>query len=254
LKPLPEKTEEMLFSRYFLQGFRLGEVTMYAPSTVEEAKRGYDSQFTGLSGFRELYLQFKAPAYSERQRRFTINTTKPQHQRLLRYPSHTAYYLTHTFSSLEECTAAQRNVREAVNFLRHFLAIDIASLRDDVASFRYLKPPSHRESPQITYTCTTNRTKHLKVGNDGWLRGNQLVEKFKDGSIGALVRLVTDQEKPSEPRSHLGSTAATDSVAPSQEWILSPQVVDSLFSGRTEGSFGLQIRKFVPDSLKPPGP
>jgi hypothetical protein len=252
LKPIPEKTEEILFNRFFLQGFRLGEVTMYAPSTVEEARNGYDSMFTGLSIFREIYLQFKAPTYSESRGHFTIHTTRHQHRMLKQYPPHTAYYLTHTFSSLEECTEAQRNVRIAVDFLKHFIAIEIAFLPNDVDFFHYYKPHSHRESPQIAYKRTsdgvTRKAEHEVIG-DGWLRGNQLVEKFKDDHIGALVLLTADGEKESSgQRGRVAFTAAEDILdAPHRFWRLSPREVDYLLSDRTDTSFGIHVRKFIPD-------
>lgn len=43
-----EKTTEILFNRYFLQSFRLGEVVLYAPSSREEYEKGYDARLTGF--------------------------------------------------------------------------------------------------------------------------------------------------------------------------------------------------------------
>ena len=247
-KPLPEKTEEILFNRYFLQGFRLGEVTTYAPSSVEEAKNGYDSKFLGLSTFHEIYLQFKAPTYSKKGL-FTIRTTCHQHQILRTYPSLTAYYVAHTFISFRECTEAQQNIRESVDFLKHFIAIEIASLPEDIEFFHYRKPPSHRESPQITYKCISDgntRKAVNEVTGDGWLRGNQLVEKFKDGQAGSLILLTQDEEN--DLSINGDSTQYLDdrreARAPEKVWRLSPQKVSGLFSEYQGSNFGIQVRKW----------
>lgn len=61
-RTISEKALEILFNRFLLQCFPLGAVQLFAPTTVEEFRSGYDSRVVGFSSLRELYLQFKAPS------------------------------------------------------------------------------------------------------------------------------------------------------------------------------------------------
>jgi len=102
--PFPEKTEEILFTRYFLQACGMGKVDLYAPSTWEEHTRGYDASMCSPASRLQIYLQFKAPTYSERKKCFRIKITPQQHHTLQDFykEKNSAYYVTHTFRSLEE--------------------------------------------------------------------------------------------------------------------------------------------------------
>ena len=91
------------------------------------------------------------------------------------------------------------------------------------------------------------KAEHEVIG-DGWLRGNQLAEKFKDDHIGALVLLTADGEKESSGQpGRVVFTASEDILdAPLRFWRLSPREVDYLLSDRTDTSFGIHVRKFIP--------
>lgn len=151
-RPFSEKTAEILFNRFFLQAFPLGGVQLFAPSSIEELKMGYDTKIARCSSLRELYLQFKAPLYSESRSRFTISPTQHQH-RLLRklYPPHAAYYVAPMFRSLTELNKAQEFVKTAADFLKNFICIEIATLPPQVDFFHYIQPSSHRESPLVKF-------------------------------------------------------------------------------------------------------
>jgi hypothetical protein len=42
---MSEKAAEILFNRYMLQSFGLGGAQLFAPSSIEEFKNGYDGGF-----------------------------------------------------------------------------------------------------------------------------------------------------------------------------------------------------------------
>ncbi len=51
IRPISEKTEEMLFTRYILQSFGLGNMSLVAPSSVEEFVQGYNVKLFGAKSF-----------------------------------------------------------------------------------------------------------------------------------------------------------------------------------------------------------
>lgn len=246
---MPEKTAEILFNRYMLQGFRLGEVTTYAPTSREEARAGYDSKLVGLSQFRELYLQFKSPAYSPGKGRFTIRTMEHQHLRLKRYPVKTAYYVAHTFASLTEFTEAQRGIQQAVDFLKYFVAVSASTLPEDVAFLQYHKPTSHRESPKIAYKMSSDgetRTARHPIIGESWMRGNQLIELFKADRIGVLVQLPEVEANTTLFDEERLALAMPADAQRGRVWSVSPQVVDRLFPDAGGTDYGLHVRRFLP--------
>jgi hypothetical protein len=128
-KPIPEKTQEMVFARYFLQSCGMRKVWLYAPSTVEEAIEGYDSKMIGANSFWELRLQFKAPTYKMRERLFRIEIDTEQHKTLQQHcKPDSAYYVTHLFRSLAELREAEQQVRNSAELLLNFVAIEISHL------------------------------------------------------------------------------------------------------------------------------
>mgnify|MGYP006288662913 CR=1 FL=1 len=71
-KPISEKTAGILFSRFIMQAFLLGEVSLFAPTSAEEFKNGYGTALRGGNNSRELCLQFKSPRYSKKRDGCTI--------------------------------------------------------------------------------------------------------------------------------------------------------------------------------------
>lgn len=195
-RPFSEKTAEILFNRFLLQAFPLGSVQLFAPSSLDELKKGYDSKVAGFSPLRELYLQFKAPEYSESRARFTISPTPHQHRLLQKlYPSRAAYYVAPMFRSLAELNSAQASVKTVADFLKNFVCIEIATLPPAVDFFHYIQPTSHRESPLVRFKVPDDgqiRTASHPVNGEGWLRGSTLLSKFKAGTVGAHRDLTND--------------------------------------------------------------
>lgn len=244
-KPISEKTSEILFNRYLLQAFRLGEMSLYAPSSVEEFKNGYDLKLIGLSSFRELYLQFKAPSYSESRRRFTISVTNHQHRMLKQYPDRTAYYVAHTFTSIKDFIDAQRKLQISMNFLRYFVAIEISSLPDEIAFFQYSQPSSHRESLCIRYKKASDGNSRIarnKIVGSACLRGNQLAEKFKNDCIGTLVQLSNDSDY-QEVRHSLFDPTENRKVPGTFMWQMTPLKAQVMADGCGNTDFGIHLRK-----------
>lgn len=245
MRPFSEKMSEILFNRYFLQSFRLGEVSLYAPSSVEEFKSGYDSKLIGSSTFRELYLQFKAPTYSERKGLFTIQVKRDQHRKLKEYyPPRTAYYVAHMFSSLQEVTSVQKNLKIAADFLRDFIAIEISSLPEDVSFFQY-EPVSHSKSPTIKYKLPSEgniRTAKYDIARKDWLRGNQLVDEFKRNSIGAIVELSDENEDEIKMSSSIIDNQRIENYQ-SIPWQMSPHKAQIIAEKCAGDNFGVHIRK-----------
>src|SRR5688500_17920528 len=136
-KPVNEKSAEILFNRFLLQAFPLGAIELFAPSSVEEFRRGYDTKIVGLTCFREIYLQFKAPTYSKARARFTIRPTRHQHSLLQAYDIDSAYYVASTFQSLKELNEAQTSLQAEADFLQHFVCIEISHLPAVVDFFHY---------------------------------------------------------------------------------------------------------------------
>ena len=142
--------------------------------------------------FTENPVQFKSPEYTEKWNRFTIRLSPPQHQILQRlYPQKAAYYVAHMFTSLKAVNEEQSNPRlkEARDFLRNFLCIDVRSLPPDARSIHYIKPESHRNSPEPSFKTKADGNSrddvHSLVG-DAWERGSTLFEKLTSGEMGVL--------------------------------------------------------------------
>jgi hypothetical protein len=192
MKPVSEKAAEILFNRFLLQSFPLGKIELFAPSSIEEFQKGYDSKVAGHKAFREMYLQFKSPSYSERWNLFTITLTSHQHAALKNYPPNSAYYVSPMFRSLGDLNAAQRDLTMAKDFLRYFVCIEISRLPHEVNFCQFIAPGSNRESPQVKYKIpedgNTRRATHTIQGL-GWLRGSGLLEKFRNDEIGTKVTL-----------------------------------------------------------------
>ncbi len=186
IRPVSEKTAEILFNRSLLQAFKLGKVQLFAPTSHEECEKGYDAKVVGFTPIRELYLQFKSPTYTNN--RFTIKTTRHQHLRLLKYPCQSAYYVAPMFASLSELNEAQASMKTAADFLKHFVCIEVSALEHDIDFFQYIKPANHQKSPLVKYKSARDgigRIARHEISGDGWLRGSTLLANFRKKSIGA---------------------------------------------------------------------
>lgn len=186
-----EKAAEILFNRFMLQWFGLGGAQLFAPTSPQEFACGYDGKVVGFGAMRELYLQFKAPTLSQRDRRFTARLTPHQHERLKRYPPGSAYYVAGMFSSMEHFNRAQAEVKTAEDFLRHFVCVDATALPHDARSVTFGIPESHRHSPEPGFKAFEHGpgpTDFAPLAGSQWERGNTLVAKLKQGQVGRVVR------------------------------------------------------------------
>jgi hypothetical protein len=185
-----EKAAEILFNRFMLQWFGLGGAQLFAPTTTQEFTCGYDGKVVGFDAMRELYLQFKAPSLSQRDRRFTVRLTPHQHERLKQYPPGSAYYVAVMFSSMEHFNRAQAKVKTAEDFLRHFVCVDATALPLDARGITFGIPESHRHSPEPGFNASAHGpgpTDFAPLVGSQWERGNTLVAKLKQGHVGRFV-------------------------------------------------------------------
>jgi hypothetical protein len=186
-----EKAAEILFNRFMLQWFGLGGAQLFAPTSRQEYDHGYDGKVVGFGAMRELYLQFKSPSLSERDRRFTVTLDPRQHSRLRTYPAGSAYYVAGMFSSMADFNRAQTEVRTAEDFLRHFLCVDASALPDNARRVTYGIPESHSHSPRPGYKTGENGRSpldYVSLDRDTWDRGNTLVDRLRKGQVGRVIR------------------------------------------------------------------
>lgn len=168
-----EKQVEMLFNHHFLLSFPKGTVALFAPSSREECKLGYDASFTGFKGCFELRLQFKRPRL-RKDYGFTIDLSPHQHIELQRWPQDSAYYVSANFRSLEELQSLLITPIEPADFLHHFLAVEVKNLSSTRAGIRY-----HKEG---------------NVEASHWLYGDDLVDRFKQYQAGHLMKFSCNDE------------------------------------------------------------
>jgi hypothetical protein len=199
MKASNEKLIETLFIYHALRFLADDTVTVYTPSTREEAVEGYDAKLMGASEFDQLYLQFKTPNLLVREdagrNGYSFATTPHQHRRLKRYPVWSAFYVTHTFRSVEDVQSAQMAAKPPDTFLRRYFGIEIEQLHLDISTFRYYAPTPGFLPNEIKYklsseTTTRTPTHPLRQGHC-WLDGEEILERFKNRKIGARVRLVS---------------------------------------------------------------
>lgn len=190
--PVSEKAAEILFNRYMLQWLGLGKAQLFAPSTPEEFVSGYDAKVVGADSMRELYLQFKAPTYSERDNRFTFELTPHQHARLQRYPAGSAFYVAAYFTSLQQLNAVQSSIATTEDFLRYYVCIDVTGVSATARSITFAAPASQRHSVEPGY----KDSQHGKSPKDYtpveprlWERGNALIARLKQGQVGRTLQL-----------------------------------------------------------------
>lgn len=215
--PVSEKAAEILFNRHMLQWLGLGKAQLFAPTTPEEFRSGYDAKIVGTDSLRELYLQFKAPNYSERDNRFTFELTPHQHARLLRYPAGSAFYVAGHFASLQQLNVVQSSVGTTEEFLRYYVCVDVSGVPASARSVTFAVPPSHRHSVEPGY----KDSRHGKSPKDYaaleprfWERGNSLVSRLKQGQVGRVLTLDYGGEVASDTRA--APTASAYIEVPSQ--------------------------------------
>lgn len=188
---ISEKSIEILFNRCILQSFELGAIHLFAPTSFEEYRSGYDGKIVGKRPLRELYLQYKAPSFSNKNGRYTVLITPHQHQALqFLYPRHSAYYVTPMFRTLEEFKDAQTSLSGSVsNFLMHFVCIDALSIPANARFFNYDHTEQRRSSPKIRFKLESDG--NVREGQhppESWCSGSNLLSRFKKGEFGAKVK------------------------------------------------------------------
>jgi hypothetical protein len=196
-----EKLIETLFTYYALRHLDGECVAVYTPSTREEFLKGYDAKLMGASSFDELYIQFKTPLCLAKERwRYSIHTTPHQHCRLQTYPFNTAFYVTHTFRTVSQIQKAQGEAAKPADFLQYYVAIEIRRLEDDVKFFRYTADQSFMPY-EVVYNRHADRahprtpTHVCDMDSNDWMTGEELLRRFKAGSLGAWMLLEGDPAK-----------------------------------------------------------
>lgn len=190
---ISEKSIEILFNRCILQSFELGAIHLFAPTSFEEYRSGYDGKIVGKHPLREMYLQFKSSTFSENNGRYTAQITPHQHRALkCLYPQQSAYYVAPMFRSLEEFKEAQTNLSGSVsNFLMHFVCIDASSVPADGRFFNYDHTEKKQLSPKIRFKLESDgnvREGKHSVAQTDWCSGSNLLSKFKAGEVGAKLK------------------------------------------------------------------
>jgi hypothetical protein len=189
---ISEKAAEILFCRHMLQWLGLGNAQLFAPTTRKEYESGYDSKIVGSDSMREIYLQFKAPTYSERDRRFTCNLTEHQHLRLRNYPNGTAFYVAAYFKSLDQFNNAQSSTNTTEDFLRNYICIDVKGVADDARCLTFCTPSTMRHSLEPGYKDSrhSNSPKsYTPIESMHCKKGNLLISLLKQEKVGRLIDL-----------------------------------------------------------------
>ena len=246
---MSEKGFEILFNRFALNKFNLGELVLYAPTSYEEFTNGYDTKITGLETFREIILQFKSAAINKKGDLFTAQITKHQHEILNKYDSDTAYYILPTFESIKELNKIQASLKSSNDFLKYCICIDASKLPEQVDFIQYRKPDSHKESPLIKYKIPEDgkvkKAKHNIKGN-AWCRGSTLLDKFKSNSNGTVF---STSGSGTTPRTAYGTSASGAVFDTSASLIRKLPNLDQLGNSDQQGRKGftpVQLRK-IPD-------
>lgn len=186
-----EKSTEILFNHYLLQMFQPGEISLLAPSTVEEYINGYDTKIISANSFKEMYLQFKSPSYhSDITNKSTIKTSQGHQHRLLKsYPPRTTYYVFHTFKTIADLLDAQKNCNKPEDFLRNYIAVEVSQLPKDMTFMHYIEGIHKSDIVNPGY---------MRVVYDyikpQCIRGDKLALLFKNCTIGTWFHLRDDDD------------------------------------------------------------
>ena len=253
-----EKMTEMLFNRYFLQSFGLGNIILYAPSSREEYEKGYDAKLTSSQSFNEVFLQFKRPQVKNDQ--FLLRTTAHQHTNLQDRPSDSCYYVGHTFRDLEELEQAQKGLSASQDFLRYFILVEISCLDPNLTTIVYerneksLIPRTVSAIHNLVSGSGRTREKKTRIRSEKYFTGTAFKKAFNSKEVGIPVSLPTDDELLGQACARqIGSTEkdiiSTSGVpkSPRQIWRPDPSMIKSISAVGSQakgkrGSFGLLYR------------
>lgn len=204
MHPISEKAAELLFCRYLFQAIGLRKAQLFAPSSWEERTSGYDQNIVGLAKFREVNLQFKSPEFVEKWSRFSIRLESRQHETLLAlYPENTAFYIAHTFTSLRHANDEQvsKNLKEAKDFLKHFICVDASVLPANSRSVHYLREQGDKKPRDLSYKVQgdgSGRTDGREFPKGTWFRADALLDGLAEGTIGTEYDLLTKAMNPQD--------------------------------------------------------
>jgi hypothetical protein len=238
MKAPNEKLIEILFTHYALRYLDGCGIRVYTPSSREEYVKGYDAKLMGACGFSELFIQFKTPNVLHGLG-YSFPTRAAQHQRLRYYPKHTAFYVSHTFWDVQEIQKAQQLATPA-EFLRRYVAIEVRCLEDDVRRFRYYAQKPPYKPAWVRYKRGVDGTikyPQHSVDPAHWMLGDELLNRFRSGSVGAWVLpFGVDDEYQTED-------AGWPDHESQREWLVTKRLIEQM-SGRDKGiDWGTALRK-----------
>lgn len=217
MRPISEKAAELLFSRYILQAIGLRKGQLFAPSAWEERQLGFDQRLFGLSKYREINLQFKSPDVVTKWSRFKLRLDPPQHSLLQSlYPSGASFYVAHTFLDLAHVNQTQlsSSIKEARDFLAHFICVEIASLPADARSLHFERERGAAKPASVSVKRLgdgSGRKDGTSLTKSQWMRGDGLLDALIEGTVGTTV----NAESLSEHKADSATVQCTPSkVAP----------------------------------------
>ena len=183
-----EKTLEILFNSFFLNSFRLGQIIACSPSTRAEAERGYDSMFK--SDFSELYIQFKLTSFKKKKNLYKVHINREQlHTLKKRYQNEAeAFYVFDYFRSLDELIELQRSIKSSKQFLKRYLSVDVHSIPATAQYLVFKHPRNENTLPDIEIETINGTTEKIGKGSYRVRRCSTLVDRYKRGEIGRLVK------------------------------------------------------------------
>jgi hypothetical protein len=240
---------EMLFNRYFLQSFGLGQITLYAPSSREEYEKGYDAKLTSSQSFNEIFLQFKRPRVKADQ--FLLSTLPHQHTNLQKRPPNSCYYVGHTFRDLQEFERAQKEARASRDFLKYFVVIEISCLDPNLTMLVYERNEESLLPRTVSAIYTEGKT---RISSKHYFTGTAFRDAFSRQEVGVHVSLTTEGElfeyaraTQSDPTKANVDLHSGPLERPRQSWRPSPSIIRdmSAIGSQAEGkkeNFGLLYR------------
>ncbi len=192
-----EKNIEILFVRHALN--LCGEsATLFAPSTREEYKSGYDAKFVG-QGCREIYLQFKTPRILTKGG-FSISLNPPQHKRLLNYPPDAAFYVFSAFTSKEDLKEQQIQLPKPKDFLNLYLAVEVHSMPLTTDFFHY-SCCAYKKPCNVKFKLERDgniQSAPHQVDGKACYQGASLIKSFKNRRIGQTLSGIESESRGDE--------------------------------------------------------
>lgn len=190
-----EKLSEQLFSVYAIPLFEDEVPTIYTPSSREEFFSGYDAQYTGYDGCREIFLQFKRPKLVN-EHVFQIGLNIRQHQLLRSLGTSAAFYIISLFRTVAELNMKHLAKIGASQFLSYYVAIDASSLADNTRKIR-LSREVRGWTPYNLCFQTDSSNDWFQIEDNHWYTANRLLLEFADAEkkIGKDVRLTSSKQQ-----------------------------------------------------------